>query len=449
MNTFYLVLRVIPTPQNELINEVEGALASCWVCDDDQISASNLAAFKLRQLDWTVMRIEEAPVTVTEDDYRENETDFDRYKAAQIRGMSIEFTAWGKNGKIFRDPIKPKKSNDFVLDDYLSQIAELKQRGRCLHFEAGNRCSQPIEAHSIQKSGVLSLIARTGHVYSPSRNFSNTKRRRGGVVFTEQGINKVSTFRGFCGKHDKHIFAPIDDFLLAPTSEQITLYAYRCLCREVFVKENAVTLFQELMKRPSGNEANRAIVSSALQGSTLALKNLLRHKTNYELLLKSKSFASMKSVLFHSRQKPSVVFSGLLFPDYDFVGRPLQDLRNQSLERNLITFSFAPMSDGWAFLFAWHEDSSKTCVPLVRSLATQVSAGGNLGDFLFRFVVSSCENLAISPTWWEARSETQRVEIEQLAAYGIKISSPLRSNYLTQGVEGCSEWEFDRVVDDF
>lgn len=188
MNTVYLVLRVIPTPQNELSNEVEGALASCWVCDDDQVSASILAAFKLRQLDWMVAGIEEAPVIVTEDDYRENQTDLNRYKSAQICGMSIEFTAWGKNGKIFRGPIEPKKSNDFVLDDYLSQIAELKQRGRCLHFGAGNRCSQPIEAHSIQKNGVLSLVARSGHVYSPSRNFSDTKRRRGGVVFTEQGI---------------------------------------------------------------------------------------------------------------------------------------------------------------------------------------------------------------------------------------------------------------------
>lgn len=259
----------------------------------------------------------------------------------------------------------------------------------------------------------------------------------------------MSTFRGFCGKHDKQIFAPIDDFLLAPTLEQITLYAYRSLCREVFVKENAVTLFQELTKRLSGNEANRAVVNSTLQGSTLALKNLLRHKTNYELLLKSKCFATMKSVLFHSCQKPSVVFSGLLFPDYDFLGTVLQDLTDQSLERNLITFSFAPMSDGWAFLLAWHEDSSKTCVPLVRSLATQVSDGGNLGDFLFRFVLASCENLAMSPTWWEARSKTQRAEIEHLAAYGIKLSSRLRNNYLTQGVEGCSEWEFDRVIDDF
>jgi hypothetical protein len=55
----------------------------------------------------------------------------------------------------------------------------------------------------------------------------------------------------------------------------------------------------------------------------------------------------------------------------------------------------------------------------------------------------------MSPTWWEALTETQRAEIEQLAAYGTKISSPLRNNYLTQGVEGCSEWEFDHVVDDF
>ena len=106
------------------------------------------------------------------------------------------------------------------------------------------------------------------------------------------------------------------------------------------------------------------------------------------------------------------------------------------------------MSDGWGFLVAWHEDNSETCVPLVKSLATQISNGGNLGDFLFRFVVSSSENLAMSPTWWESRSESQRVDIEQAASYGIKIFSPLRNDYLTYGLQS-SEWEFDRVIQNF
>ena len=448
MNTYYLVLRVIPTSQNEHVNEVEGAFAACWVRGDDLISATNFSAFKVKQLHWQVLGIEDPPRIVTENDYTASEDDLERYKAAQTRGLSIAFEAWSKDGKTYRGPIGLKKSQDFVLGDYLSQIAELKQTGRCLHFEAGTRCTEPIEAHSIQKSGTLSLIAQSGYVYVPSRNFSDTKRNFGGVVFAKQGINTVSTFRGFCGKHDNELFEPIDNFPLEPTPEQITLYAYRSLCREVFVKENAVTVFRGLSGLPNRNQANDAIFNSVLKGSHTALENLMRQKSKIEILLKSKCFDSMRWVLFRSHQKPSVVFSGLLCPDYDFLGRPLQDLSNHRLERDLVTFSFAPMSDGWGFLLAWYDDSSKTCMPLVRSLATQVSDGGNLGDSLFRFVVSSSENLAMSPIWWESLSISQRSEIEQAASYGIKIFSPLRNDYLTSGLEG-AEWEFNRVTDNF
>lgn len=269
------------------------------------------------------------------------------------------------------------------------------------------------------------------------------------VSFTKQGVGKVSTFRGFCGKHDNKLFEPIDNSPLAPTQEQITLYAYRSLCREIFVKENAVTLFENYSRNHRDNTANSGMYDAMLKGSTFALRNLIAHKKKYDLLLSSKSFGNIKSVLFHSLQAPSVVFSGLLYPDFDFIGRRLQDLGNHTSELDLITFSFAPMSEGWCFLFAWHEDSSETCVPLIRSLATVADESGGLGDPLFRFVVSSCENLAMSPAWWESLTDGQRSEITKSANHGANMFSPIRSDYLLSGLENISGWEFDYVKSDF
>lgn len=157
----------------------------------------------------------------------------------------------------------------------------------------------------------------------------------------------------------------------------------------------------------------------------------------------------MKSVLFYCQQKPSIAFSGLLFPDFDFLGNPLQDLRDRDRKRDLVAFSFAPMCDGWGFLFAWHEDSSESCVPLMRSLQAQISEGGHLGDFLFGFVVSSCENLAINPMWWESLSESQRGDIEQVAKRGTNIFSPFNNDYLARDLGELSQWEFDYVIPNF
>lgn len=449
MNTFYLVLRVVPTPDNQYANQVAGAFASCWVCHDDPVSAVTAASFKVRQQEWEIINLEESPNSVTEDDYMDKEIALERYRAAQGQGMSIAFAAWSKDGKTSFGPIELENPNDFVLSEYLSEIQTLKRKGRCLHFDAGVRCTESIDAHSIQKGAVLSLVAQNGKIYAPSKNFGDTKRSKGRITFTEQGVNRVSTFRGFCGKHDNELFEPIDNAPLAPTPEQVALYAYRSLCREVFVKENAVALFRDNPKNPPRNKANQDVFDAMAKGSQFALKNLYAQKEKFDLLFRSSCFDSVRSVLFHSLQQPSVVFSGLLYPDFDFLGNQLQDLSDHNGELDLITFSFAPMSQGWALLFAWHCDSSQSCVPLIRSLATRVYDDDGLGDLLFRFVISNCENLAISPTWWESLTEDQRGEITNSANHMADVFSLPRSDYLTKGLEAIAEWEFDYVLPGF
>src|SRR5205823_5766582 len=117
----------------------------------------------------------------------------------------------------------------------------------------------------------------------------------------------------------------------------------------------------------------------------------------------------------------------------DFLGQPLQNLEDADDDSNLITFCFAPMDHGWACIFAWHRSSSTACTALVRSLATAVHDKSNLGDLLFRYVILNCENLAISPVWWESLTESQQQEVEKKATYWADLFSPHRQDYLTSG----------------
>jgi hypothetical protein len=185
-----------------------------------------------------------------------------------------------------------------------------------------------------------------------------------------------------------------------------------------------------------------------LKGSSFALQNLVAQRKKYDAILTSKSFVDMKSCLFHSAEPPSVVFSGALFPEYDFRGSKLQDLSPHDCELDLITFSFAPMSEGWGLLFAWHSDSSESCVPLMRSLATSGFEDGSYGDLLLRFVVANCENLAISPMWWESLNEHQRAEITKCANNMVNPFSPLHADYLEAGLESAN-WKFDYVIPNY
>jgi hypothetical protein len=258
----------------------------------------------------------------------------------------------------------------------------------------------------------------------------------------------VSTFRGFCERHDTEVFAPIDTRPLQPNPQQILLYAYRSLCREVFVKAVA---FQGLKQQAQHNAANTAIhtlLSDTCQGTEIGLKNLRFQKRLYDKSLSTEAYSDVKYVVFHSSQMPTIVFSGLSYPDFDFLGRQLQVLGSKSQTLDLITFSFAPMSTGWGIVFAWHVRNDKTCLDFMKSLATRIAHDRNPGDHLFRLVLSTCENLAIAPQWWESLPQSSRSATEKEASVMTDVFSPIRSDYITSGLEGISGWQFDEVVSD-
>jgi len=106
------------------------------------------------------------------------------------------------------------------------------------------------------------------------------------------------------------------------------------------------------------------------------------------------------------------------------------------------------MDDGWGFLFAWHSDCWRACRALMRSLEAVINGGGNIGDHLFRLVISNCENMAIRPQWWESLTEQQRNEIAATATCQTDVFSRTRADYLARGLENVCEWQFQRVVSD-
>jgi hypothetical protein len=304
-----------------------------------------------------------------------------------------------------------------------------------------------IDAHSIQKNGALSAIASDGHVYAYSRNFKDVRRNRGAPSFARQGISRVSTFRGFCANHDDQLFRLIDTEPLVPTANQALLYAYRSICREVFVKENAQSLLERHALTFPNESPVRELLASMSQGTSVGLMNLIRHKRAYETCLERASYDEVEYVAFFSSEAPTIAFSGLVYPDVDFLGNRLQDLADRRAELALLTFSFAPLTCGWAMLFVWHRDSSSICVPFLRSLATRIHGHEHaLGDCLFRLVVCCCENVAISPKWWEALRPDARRAVLQATANGADPFEPIDPNYLAGGLEGISGWHFETVV---
>ena len=447
MKIFYSQFRVKPTKENEKYDLVEGALAHCWIKETNPQNAHAKAEFFVSKSDWKITKVENYPIEVNESNFLGKDLGTENYLKAKTDGISITYVGRSRDGITTAGPFQLEQSFKFPISEYIDNQKKLSQKGRCLHYENGHRCDEIIKAHSIQRNQSLSAIAQNGHVYKISSNIGSLKKNKGRLTYKKHGLNKVSTFLGFCKKHDNELFEPIDNDLLIPTDQQVLLYSYRSLCRELFVSENALELVNNKLEKGINQDAIKKMLSGYVTGKSFGLKNLMRHKRDYDNSLANKSYSDIKYVIFQSSQKPIIAFSGLFYPDFDFLGRELQNLGDQTQDLQLLTFCSAPIENGWAYLFAWHETSSKVCVDFMRSLETMIHNNKkSLSDHLFRLAITNCENLAISPKWWEKLNEDIKEKITDRATSMADIFAVTEKSYLMEGLEGVSDWKFKNVI---
>lgn len=330
-------------------------------------------------------------------------------------------------------------------NDFQNEMKKIMKKGRCLSYKDGVRCNEIISAHTIQKSGQLQHIAEDGKVYRFIADLSILKKTDGKPAPKKIGINTISTFPGFCKHHDNELFKLIDTSPLLTHSAQIPLYAYRCLCKETFLKENAVTLWTKMIRHPEIGSNTKSIISAAIKGNQLAHNRILHHKKEYENSIKSESYDDFVYIVFNSQILIPIQVAGIFCPEYSFLGEKLQDLADPTKLLDCLTFFTAPSINGWSLCFAWHKSSNNSCNLFLRSLATLVYELNNLDDALLQFVFTCSENHAFKISWWDSLTADQKSKLSHLAAIGSNPFEPLSPHYLHGGLEGIQAWHFDSV----
>lgn len=232
---------------------------------------------------------------------------------------------------------------------------------------------------------------------------------------------------------------------MSHSAEQVALYAYRCLCRELTTRRVSIATSAELLKSPRLG-AFAPILGDLLGGFQIGLRGLENHKAPFDAAIQNGTFEEFKWLTFKSRGPWTHQVSGVLYPDFDWLGQPLQPIGAPGVTPQLLTFFTAPTDDGWCITLAWHETSSTVCRLLVRSLAGAVHAGMPLQDGLFRLVARS-ENQVFRISWWNALTDHKKGAIRDNVREATSLNVPPRSTCLVAGHEGVCTWHFDAVID--
>lgn len=319
---------------------------------------------------------------------------------------------WCNSGKEFKNcHLGRESATPLPKSEELKKSKHIWGKEYCLHPNSNiSICNGGIiKAHTVQKS-MLEKIAVKGHVYSPQTQLKNSVKE---LVFKQIGVNNASVFTGFCGFHDNETFKNIETVPFTGTDEQCFLYAYRAVCREVFLKRSQNEQVDFLKTLDAGKTFEKQqqhqddlnLYDSGVDAGQREIENL---KIEMDRILLANNFNEIHYCIFWLDNKPEILCSGIVQPNFDFFGEEVQDWTNLNKDLDGITLSMIATDSSGAVVFAWHKNSDDSCIQLIQSLISQPK--NTIPNHIVNFIINNFENFYLSPVLWEGLdSKTQEI----------------------------------------
>lgn len=290
----------------------------------------------------------------------------------------------------------------------------------CLHPNSGSECQGSIiKAHTIQRNGGLSAIAKDGLVYSGIAD--NDVIKTGEMFMKPVGISKASTFTGFCGFHDRTTFLNLEKKPFIGDQEQCFLVMYRALCRELYMKSANIENFGNLLNRAvrANNAILKDMMTGAITGANAAIKELQFYKRIYDQMLIDGNYSSVCYYVVFLDSMPDILCTGGFQPQWDFSGQRIQDLAEMNYLLKHITFSIIASDTGGVIIFTWADENNDSAPSLVRSfdlLSSEEKINASI-----RLAFEYVENTFASPIWWDSLENDQQDYLQKKLLYVLSM----------------------------
>jgi hypothetical protein len=302
-------------------------------------------------------------------------------------------------------------------------IKKAFDKNYCLHPNAkkGECKGDIVKAHTIQRTGGLTRIAKDNHVYRIKPNiFKSTTEL---VYETELiGVGKASTFTGFCNYHDTTTFEGIEKYHFSGELEQIFLLAYRALAREVFMKKNHLDTTEMLEGfdkglSPVAQQQFQESLKFYSYGVSLGVQTVERQKSIYDTALLNADYSSLNYYVIFIDNTPEFVCSGASILEQEFDGNSFNQLGRSDINQDIITFSLIPIDEGGAIVFATL-DSGKDMSQFFASLKSL--SKDIIPNAITRYTFEFYENVFMSPIWWDSLADDKKKGLISRASSGVR-----------------------------
>lgn len=301
-------------------------------------------------------------------------------------------------------------------------------RGFCAHPEATHGvCGSIARAHTIQRAGGLQAIAEEQHVVALNSGYNRLPETGGRIDPPRLGINRASTFPGFCAAHDRDLFRPVERGAVALNHETAFLLGLRAIALEHFNKLAMLRSIDVLRDADKGRPfaaqvAIQQYVQADLYGHRLAIADLDAVKIEVDAAFRARAFDRFHAYIVAFDEVLPVVACGAFFPEYDFAKRQVQRLNSPgSLE--MIAYNLTVLDGRSVAVLSWPATASRAAPTFAASfagLALELKANAAI-----RLAFEHCENTFVRPSWWSALPASERLKVLRNSNDGFPTADPL------------------------
>ena len=231
------------------------------------------------------------------------------------------------------------------------------------------------------------------------------------------GVNNASVFPGFCGKHDKTLFKPIESKFLQLNRDTAFLFSYRAIAYERFAKE---AQFRGIAAQREMDRGHSFFHQSLIQklmgvfaaGVEIGRRDMDRWKMQFDERLLSGSRDDFHFLAVRFGSVLPIVASGAFHPEFDVLGNPLQKLGRDAVDLDHITLNVTVFEGQTVMVLGWignHNGPAKAFADSFVGVADDRKA-----DVLIRLLFIQTDNLFLRPSWWEGLPLAQQTAFRKL-----------------------------------
>lgn len=259
-----------------------------------------------------------------------------------------------------------------------------------------------INSHSQSLSNALINISTDGHLVAPRLDFFQIIKSNSNInsCFPKIGVNKASTFKGFCRHHDQEYFKTVDNIILDNIIDKPTLtkLAFRTFAYEERAKEKALFFYDYIIK----NAYNLGDVS-LMQHSAMGIRNHLQVTRPYYLnkfikMFESQNYEQIHATIFVLKKLIPLSSSTAI----DSTMTASNDLMKDNLSKplNIAFFNLIPQSNSSLVCFVYFQNQREKVPKFIANIKT-------LENIIFNY----CEETFMSIDFYNSLSSDIKYKI--------------------------------------